>query len=80
MDVRFDFVDDGRVLERRTIGGEIDRLRRGRELGDAAAGIVVAFLEGEESGGGLAFEAEGGGDFVPVEFRGGGALEGWKGV
>ena len=56
--------------------GEVDFFRLGLQEVDAAAGVVIALLEGLEGGCGLAFEAEGGGDFVPVEFEGGGALEG----
>ena len=41
---------------------------------DPAARVIVAFLESLERGCCLAFEAEGGGDFVPVELHGGGAL------
>ena len=58
--------------------GEIDGLGSLRESVDAAAGVIVAFLEGGEGGGGGAFEAEGGDCFVEVEFGGGGALGGGK--
>lgn len=54
--------------------GEIDTLGLGLEQVDATAGVVVALFEGLECGCGLAFEAEGGGDSDPVEFRRGGAL------
>lgn len=48
--------------------GEVYGLGLGTEEVDAAPGVVVALFEGGEGGGGGAFEVEGGGDFVPVEF------------
>lgn len=48
--------------------GEIDGLGLVLQQVEAAAGVVVALLEGLQGGCGLAFEAEGGGDFGPVEF------------
>lgn len=47
---------------------EVDGLGLRLEEVDAAAGVVIALLEGLEGGGGLAFQTEGGGDFGPVEF------------
>ena len=47
---------------------EVNFLRCRLELGHAAAGVVVALFEGLQGGGGLPFEAKGGGDFGPVEF------------
>lgn len=58
---------------------EVDRLRLSGESVDFAASVIVAFLEGGERGGGLAFEAEGAGDFGPVEFQGWGALDSRQG-
>lgn len=48
------------------------------ELGELAAGVVVALLEGSERGGGLALERELLGELGPVELEGCVALE--KGV
>jgi len=42
---------------------------------DFSTGIVVALFEGGEGGGCLAFEAEGGGDFGPVDLEGCAALD-----
>jgi len=62
-------------LQGGAIGGEVDSGGEGGEGVELAAGVVVAFFERGEGGGGLAFEAEGGGDAVPVDFEGcGGAL------
>ena len=54
---------------------KIDGLRLRAQQIKLAPRIIVALLEGLESGCRLAFEAERGGDFVPVKFQGGGALE-----
>jgi hypothetical protein len=70
----FDLVHHGGVVEGGFVVGKIDGLGLGLQQVDAAAGVVVALLEGLDGGCGLAFEAEGGGDSVPVEFCGGGAL------
>ena len=69
-----DLVDDGTVVERGAVVREVDFLGLGLELVNAAAGVVVALFEGLKGGCGLAFKAEGGGDFGPVEFEGGRAL------
>lgn len=53
---------------------EVDGLGLRAQQVDLAARVVVALFEGLERRCGLAFEAEGGGDFGPVEFQGGGAL------
>lgn len=55
---------------------KVELLRLGPENGDLAAGVLIAFLEREQGGGGLAFEAEGGGDFGPFDFEGGASLVG----
>lgn len=55
---------------------KINSLWLGLEESDLAAGIFIALLEGEEGGGGLALEAEGGGDFGPLDFEGGASLQG----
>ena len=70
-----DLVDDGLVLELRAVGGEVYRLGCFRKDLDFSAGVVVSLLEGCESGCGLAFEAEGGADFGPVDFEGCASLE-----
>lgn len=70
----FDLVDDGRVVQRAAVVLEVDGLGLRAEQVDFAARIIVALLEGLQRGGRLAFEAEGGGDFGPVEFQGRGAL------
>ena len=74
LDVLFNLVDHGLVLERGAVTGEIERLGSFGEELDFAAGVVVAFFEGGEGGGCLAFEAEGGADFGPVDFKGGTSL------
>lgn len=48
---------------------EIDILRLGLEEIDLATGVFIALLEGEQGGGGLALEAEGGSDFDPFDFE-----------
>ena len=58
---------------------KVDGLGLRAEQVDFAARVVVALFEGLEGGCCLAFEAEGGGYFGPVEFQGGGAL-GWVSV
>ena len=63
-----DLVDDLRVLEDRTVVAEVDGGGLVLQLRDAAAGVVVAFLEVGELRGGRAAEGELGGEFGPVEF------------
>lgn len=58
---------------------EVDGLGLRAEQIDFAARVLVALLKGLEGRCRLAFEAEGGGDFGPVKFQGGGALE-WVSV
>ena len=70
----FDFVDYPRVVESAAVVLEVDRLRLRAQQIDFAARVVVAFFERLEGACCLAFEAEGGGDFGPVKFQGGGAL------
>ena len=70
----FDLVDYPRVVEGAAIVLEVDGLRLRAQQVDFAARVIVALFEGLEGGCRLAFEAEGGGDFGPVEFQGGGAL------
>jgi len=50
-----DFVDDGRVLERRAVLGEVDGLGLLLQLLQLAAGVVVALFEGLKGGRGAAF-------------------------
>lgn len=65
-----DLVDDLGVFEDRAVVPEVDGLGLVGEHLDFAAGIVVAFFEGREGGGGAAAEVELGGDFAPVELCG----------
>lgn len=51
----FDFVDDGCVVQCGAVMAKVDGLGGGCEEVDTAAGVVVAFFEGCEGGGGLAF-------------------------
>ena len=62
-----DLVDDGGVVEGAAVVLEVDGLGLRAEQVELPARVVVALLEGLERGGGLAFEAEGGGDFGPVQ-------------
>lgn len=71
-----DVFDDGLVFQCRAIVREIDILRLGLEEIDLATGVFIALLEGEEGGGSLALEAEGGGDFDPLDFEGSASLQG----
>ena len=74
LEVAFDLVHDACVVEGAAVLLEVDGLGLRLEQVELAARVVVALLEGLEGGGRLTFEAEGGGDFGPVEFQGGGAL------
>lgn len=75
LELGLDLVDNGAVLERVPVGCKVHGRGLGGELIELAAGVVVAFLEGLEGGGGLALEPEGGGDFGPVDLHCCGALE-----
>jgi hypothetical protein len=55
--------------------GEVHGLRLLREHGYFAARIIVALLEGLESGGSVSFETQLRADFGPVELEGGAALQ-----
>jgi hypothetical protein len=69
-------VDDGGVLEDGAVVGEVDLLGLlGQDL-DLAARVVVALLEGLQSLGGGAAEAEFGAQVSPVDLGGGAALKG----
>ena len=74
LEVAFDLVHDAGVVEGAAVLLEVDGLGLRLEQVELAARVVVALFEGLEGGGRLTFEAEGGGDFGPVEFQGGGAL------
>lgn len=67
-------VDDGLVLQRLAVVGEVDSLRLFREYSDFAAGIVIALLEGLEGCCGLAAKAERAGDLGPVDLESGATL------
>ena len=69
-----DVVDDGLVLEDAAVVLEVDGLRLLGEDGDFAARIVVALLEGLESGSSVALEAQLRADLCPVELESGAAL------
>lgn len=73
-EVTLNLINDRCILQLGTVIGEIDVLWLRGEKIEFASRIVIALFEGKEGGGGLAFETEGGGDFGPVEFGGGGAL------
>jgi hypothetical protein len=62
-------VNNGLVLQNRTVVCEVDFGGLLGELGYSATGILVALLEGLEGGDGLAAKTEGGGDFNPVELE-----------
>ena len=70
----FDLVDYAGVVEGAAVLLEVDGLGLRLEEVEFAARVVVALFEGLEGSCRLTFEAEGGGDFGPVEFQGGGAL------
>ena len=70
----FDLVHYAGVVERAAVLLEVDGLGLRLQQVEFAARVVVALFESLESGCRLTFEAEGGGDFGPVEFQGGGAL------
>lgn len=65
-----------RVVKSAAVVFEVDYLRGLAEEIQLSPRVIVAFFEGLQGGCCLAFEAEGGGNFGPVEFEGGGAL-GW---
>ena len=70
----FDLVDYAGVVEGAAVLLQVDGLGLRLEEVEFAARVVVALFEGLEGSCRLTFEAEGGGDFGPVEFQGGGAL------
>ena len=74
LEVAFDLVYDAGVVKGAAIVLEVNGLGLRLQQVEFAACVVVTLLEGLEGGCGLTFEAEGGGDFGPVEFQGGGAL------
>jgi hypothetical protein len=69
LELLLDLVDDGRVLERAAVSGEVDRLRQLRQLLNLAAGVIVALLEGDEGVGCIAAQAELAGQLGPVELE-----------
>jgi DNA-binding transcriptional ArsR family regulator len=69
LEALLDLVDDGLVLQGRSVGGEVDSGRLVRQLLDLAAGILIALLEGLKGGNGLATEAQRAGDLGPVELE-----------
>lgn len=66
LELLLDVVDDGGVLQDLAVVREVDVLRLLAEHLHAAAGIVIALLEGGERLCGAAFEAELGADSGPV--------------
>ena len=71
----FNLVDNGLILEDGPVVCEVDFLGLLREQRYATAGIFITFLEGLKGCNGLAAEAEGIGDFGPVELKGCAALK-----
>ena len=69
-----DLVNDSLVLEDAAVLGEVDGGRQLGQLLDLAADVVVALLEGLQRRNRLAAQAQGGGDFGPVELEGCGSL------
>lgn len=69
LEALLDLVDDGGVLEGRSVGGEVDGRRLLREHLDLAAGVFVALLEGLKRGDGLTAEAQRAGNLGPVELE-----------
>jgi len=69
IEMLLNLVNNGLVLQNRTVVCEVDFGGLLGELGYSATGILVALLEGLEGGGGLAAKTEGGGDFNPVELE-----------
>lgn len=69
-------VDDGGVLENAAVVGEVDGVGLLGQLGELAAGVVVALLEGDERVGGGALEGQLAGQLGPVELEGCAALRG----
>ena len=74
LEVSFDLVHYAGVVEGAAVVLKVDGLGLRLEQVEFAARVVIALFEGLEGGCRLTFEAEGGGDFGPVEFQGGGAL------
>lgn len=64
-----DLVDDGLVLEEAAVLRKVDGRGELLEQLDLAAGVLVARLEGLETGHRLAAQAERGGDLDPVELE-----------
>lgn len=69
LEVVLDLVDYALVLQDAAVVREIDCLRLVGQHLHFAARVVVAFLERLQGRGCLAFEAEGGADFAPVDFE-----------
>lgn len=74
LELLLDVIDDGLVLEDRSVVGEVHALRLLGEDLKFPAGVVVALLEGLEGGGGLASETELCAEALPVDFECGTAL------
>lgn len=67
--VLLDLIDHGLVLQDGLVVREVDlRWLLGKDL-NAAAGVLIALLEGLEGGGGLASETKRLGNFCPVELE-----------
>jgi hypothetical protein len=69
IEMLLNLLDNGLVLQNRTVVYEVDFGGLFGELGHSATGIFVALLKSLERGNGLAAETEGGGDFGPVELE-----------
>lgn len=62
-------VDDGLVLERRSVGGKVDRRRLLGQLLNLAASVFVSLLEGLEGGDCLTAKAQRAGNLYPVDLE-----------
>lgn len=73
LEVVFDLVDDGLVLQDLAVGGEVDCLGLLGEDLDLTARIVVSLLEGLQGRSSLAAKAQRAGHLGPVDLKSGGA-------
>jgi hypothetical protein len=74
VELLLDVVDDSLVLENAAVVLEVDGRSLLGEDGDFATRVVVALLEGLESGSSVALKAQLRADLCPVELEGGAAL------
>ena len=69
IEMLLDFINNGLILQDRTVVCKVDFGGLLGELGYSTTGILVALLEGLEGRDSLAAKTEGGGDFGPVELQ-----------